>query len=268
MADADANAIVDTALGTPTPPDPSAGTPTPKEPEAQALEPKVEAKTEEPKPESKAEGPKPVDWRERRLGEVSEQKRALEDQLAAARKELEGLKSKAPEPEGQKSEAKYTEAEVLKRAAELAKTQAAEQRFTDKCNDVYAKGQEKFPDFQSTLASYAQLGGLQRPFVEAVLQAGDKAPEILHALGKDLNEASRVMSLPAIEQAFEIAKMAGALSAKPQVAPAQTSGAPAPVKPKVGGAARSEPDVYDDTLSTKDWIALRNKELSDRHARR
>lgn len=256
---ADAAIVADAAqLGTPTPPL-SQATPTPQDPETTvAADPGATAPVEPvTDPAPILEAPKPVDWRERRMGELAAQKRALEDRLAA----LEAKPKETPQADG---EARYTEAEVLTRANDLALRRTQDMRFNDQCNDVFSKGSEKFQDFQSTLGSFSQLGGLNRQFVEAVLQAGDKAPEVLYTLGKDLNEAARIMSLPPMEQAYEIARRALTEAPKATVS-VDVSKAPAPIKPKVGGATKAEPSVYDDTISTADWITMRNKQLQGRN---
>ena len=270
VADPVVDPVVDNG-GTPTP-EPG-GTPTPQDPAAEpviaaadpAVDPAADPVVADPTPEPA----KPVDWRERRLGEVSAKNRELAARIAELEAKAAPKADAPPQPQvGADGKPLYTEAEVLTRADQLAKARVEEARFNDQCNDVFSKGTSKFEDFQSTLAAYAQLGGLSRPFVSAVLQAGDKAPDLLYSLGKDMNEAARVMSLPPVEQAFELARLSLKLDEKPKVEGVKVSNAPAPVKPKVGGGARAEPTVYDDSASIADWMAVRNKQLEARRGTR
>ena len=98
---------------------------------------------------------------------------------------------------------------------------------------------------------------------EAAFETGS-APEVLHHLGQDTEEASRIAALPPLKMAVEVAKLAGRLSA-PKSTP--ISKAPAPVKP-VNGSVKATVDLA--AIAQKDdmaaYVAAR-KAAGDRWAR-
>lgn len=130
---------------------------------------------------------------------------------------------------------------------EVNKRLAARQ-FDDKCNEVYSSGKSEFGDFDDTLGNFRMLGGLQQPFLEAVTQLPD-AHRVLYALGSDMDNAARIMSLPPVPMAIELAKLASKpVSAKP------VSNAPKPIRP-IDGAPKGNPDPSKMTMD--EWIKWR-----------
>jgi hypothetical protein len=98
-------------------------------------------------------------------------------------------------------------------------------------------------------------------FLAAALETGE-APKLIYALGSDLNEANRILSLPPLKMAVELTKLA----AKPEQ---QISKASKPITPLNGrGVAHEAVDPTDptraDALSTKAWMERRNAQLAAR----
>ena len=80
------------------------------------------------------------------------------------------------------------------------------------------------------------LGGLQPAVVEAAMETGEAA-KVLYELGKNPDEAARIMALPPTKMAVAVAKIA----VKPSSAPA-VSKAPPPIKSLNGSGGKVETD--------------------------
>ncbi len=174
----------------------------------------------------------------------------------------------------------------------LVGEQSATQEFNRRCNESVGLGKAAHTDFEQVVMG--TLAGLSpvydavtnRPMlpqllIEAALETGE-AHEVLYALGKDTVNASRIMGLPPIRQAVEIAKFHEKLvAARPPkegednknedndneeaAAPPNTSRAPAPPRTQAGrGNNPSRPafDMMDTSKSsTSDWIAKRQADV-------
>jgi hypothetical protein len=258
--------------GTPTP-KLGEGTPTPEEPV-------VEAAAEE---EAEAE-PDKKPWYTKRFDELTGKWRDEERQhaqtkteLALAKAEAEALR-KGGKAEGEEKPAPAAAApdpnlvprsEVSRLAKEEANRLAAEADFNKSCNEVFAKGKAEFKDFDKKVGAFGQLTsghtdpvafGNYMNLVSASLELGDDSAKVLYALGSDMDEAARVMSLPPIKMGVELTRIASRLNTGKPI-----SSAPAPIRP-VRGAAKAEPRLDDPNLSTAEWVALRNKQLAEKRA--
>lgn len=116
----------------------------------------------------------------------------------------------------------FTQADVER----LAEQKVRQERFNEQCNNTYQAGKKEFgAEFDSILANFKLLGGLdQHP---ALLEAATAIPEghrVLQHLGSNLDEAHRVLSLPPVQMAVEIARLSGTLKGR------AVSQAPPPVK--------------------------------------
>jgi hypothetical protein len=202
-----------------------------------------------------------VPWFQRRIDtltrEKSESVRAAQAIAEENRQLRETLQAKetpdpAAKPPTKPQAPAQGELDVETRAAAIA----AQREFDRNCNDIYAKGKEAYPDFDDSLKSYANLGGLTPQFIEATMEAGD-AHVILQELSKDMDEASRIMSLTPTRQAVALAKVAAKLQAVPK-----TSSAPPPIRPLAGGGTSVEKDP--EKMPMKDWIVWREKKLKEK----
>lgn len=98
-------------------------------------------------------------------------------------------------------------------------------------------------------------------FLSAALETGE-ASRLIHSLGGDLDEASRILGLTPIRMAVELTKMA----ARP---PSEMSNAPRPLNPVgsqgVNNRATFGPDdPSSDNLSTEEWMRRRNEQITAR----
>lgn len=193
----------------------------------------------------------PAPWARKRIDDLTREKNEAKrraDELEQQLRSAKGAKGdEAPEIDLEK--------EIDRRAAE----KAAVQRFNDRCNDVFQTGKKEFPDFELTVERINRdLGTLPLDTLAALLEV-DAPHKVLHHLGSDLNEAARVLSLPPLKQAMELARISANLIAVPTKAGTK---APPPITPRVGGSARGEPDLYSEKMTTDEWMAEREKQLA------
>lgn len=202
------------------------------------------------------------DWKDRRIAQLTGKLREAQEKLEAK-----------PEGAAAAGEAIITNQAELDRLVEAQAERAlAAKQFNESCNAAAEAGRQAFgaEDFNKSVAGLVQLVDMKDPsqaatynqFINAALATG-KAPELLFALGRDQNEAARLMLLPPVQLGIEMARLA----AKP--APAPISGAPKPIEP-IGSRrgphtsiAPSDP-VRADNLSTAEWMVRRNAEVKAR----
>lgn len=211
-------------------------------------------------------------WAERRRAEAAEQQaRLLQEQLNQARQAVQAAPQVdadgnpiAPQVSQQpvRSAPVFSTDEIQRQAQEIANRNA----FDAQVAAEVARGQGAYADFNQVASALQQFGELPRTFVEAALATG-KGADVIYALGKDSLEASRILTLPPVQQAVALAQLAG--SVKAPAAPPVVSNAPAPVTPKVGGGKTTNtPSLEDENMSTADWIALREKQLAAQKGQR
>lgn len=208
-------------------------------------------------------------WAERRRAEAAEQQaRLLQERLAQVSQTIQqtpqvdadGNPVAAPTPVRPAAPV-LTADEIQRQAQEIANRQ----EFDRQVAAEVARGQGAYADFNQVASALQQFGELPRTFVEAAMATG-KGADVIYALGKDALEASRILTLPPVQQAVALAQLAGTV--KPE-APKVVSSAPAPVTPKVGGGKTSNtPSLEDENMSTADWIALREKQLAAQKGQR
>ena len=166
--------------------------------------------------------------------EARRQARTLEERLAA-------IEAKNP-PEAGSPEA--MDAEISRRAEALADARV----FNSRCNDIYRDGVKAFPDFEGVISEVGKIGAMTREIIEAADEAGNPAA-ILYHLGKDLDEADRIKSLPPSRQGAAIARFSATLATgkaeqeKPATVEPRVSRVPAPIRTVEGrGQATVNPD--------------------------
>jgi hypothetical protein len=205
--------------------------------------------------EAAPEPAKAKPWFQTRIDELTrlrhEEKRradALEAQLRQATPEQTPAQAAVPTPDAL-AQAVQTEAQRL----------VAEQTFNQQCNEVYSKGVAEFPDFQQSVQAFQNLGGMPPAFVEAALETG-AAEKVIHALGKNLDEASRILALPPAKMAVALTRFADKL-----VAPPKPSAAPPPPKNPLSGTSNASPESDPDKLPMDQWMAWREKQIAQRN---
>lgn len=237
-------------------PDPSATpSPTPSATPAATPAPAVDPDNDPSKP----------DWRDRRISQLTAQLRAKN--VAAA----------TPSPSPAPGTVTLTQAEIDEQVNSRASALAATNEFNRQTQEVVNAGRLAYPDFDSKTSALTKLVNVNdnaeltryHEFLATTFETG-KAAEILHALGGDLNEASRILALSPVKQAMELTKLAGKIAAPPEVDP--ITKAPKPITP-VGnrGGSHTQIDPSDperaDTLDTKTWMQRREAQLAPAQGR-
>lgn len=175
----------------------------------------------DPEPEAKAD-PEPDEF-EKRISRMAFEKRAAEKAVRQLQERLDRLEGKAPPLE--------KDAEFEQQVEIRAKQLAAQNAFNERGNQVYRDGVKAFPDFDSKLAALNELGGISPQLQDAACEAGD-AHKILHYLGKNLDEAERIMKMPPAAMGAALAKIDGKINTPSP--PKPQSKAPPPIKPLAG----------------------------------
>src|SRR5215471_1793642 len=166
-----------------------------------------------PQDQGQAPAPQPrVDWRDRRIGEQQARIRELRAQLEQYQNPQHSQSNSQPQQAysgngqaqlqqpympGAMPDPALIERQIQERAQQLA----AQQEFNRRCNDAAEIGRRQFTDFDSRVSKLVGLVDQNDPaaltsynnFLNAALETGDPA-KLIHALGGDLDEASRVLT--------------------------------------------------------------------------
>lgn len=180
-------------------------------------------------------------WEERRAREAAEARnKELEAEVAKLRTPAttpasaptSGISTTTPSAPALVNEpAAPTSPQAVDRLIDARATQLVAQReFVKQCNDVFDKGEKEVPGFKDGLKGYDVFGGLGKfpTFVQATVKL-ENGHKILHELGTNLDEAERILSLPVVDQAIELAKLD--LKMKNISTAPPVSNVPAPIAP-------------------------------------
>lgn len=206
------------------------------------------------------EGKDPNGWALKRIGALTAKSHQAERDAQAARGEaeryrqlLEQMRNGDQTAEPKPGETPNIEELVTKRAEEIAQQKAMAERG----QSVSKVGAEQFPDFMSAVQTLDALG-ISGEQVQSLLGMDD-AHKVIYSLGKNPEEAERILSLPPLQQGRELERLA---SKPAPVAPTKAvSQAPAPVKP-IDGGVTTEKDPS--KMSSAEWMAWREKTKSTR----
>jgi hypothetical protein len=228
-------------------------------------------------PTPQPEPPRQVsDWRDRRIGEQQARIRELRAELERYRgngqAQPQGQMQGQQAPQGYAApppDQAFIERQIEERAAALAATQ----EFNRRCNETAEAGRRAFPDFDTKVQKLVGLVDGNDPasvsvynsFLNAAMETGE-ASKLIYSLGGDLNEASRILSLPPVRMAVELTRM----SSRPVQ---EISGAPRPINPAASMGVNnrtplSADDPNSDQLTTEEWMRRREEQISSRRTAR
>ena len=254
-----------------------------QEPPVESPQPAPTETPTEPAVEPEAPPPPPAartDWRDRRIGELTQRNREQRAELERLRAQV-GPQDPGRAPNGQyQSPAGYQgpggppdQATIDQQIQQRAAVLAAGQEFNRRCNEVAEAGRRTYADFDTQVGRLVGLVDNQDPqsmaqyneFLSTALETGE-APKLIHALGGDLNEASRILSMSPRQMAVELTRMA----ARPIT---ELSQAPRPINPAATSAqaqrtSTSPDDPGSDNMSTEEWMRRRNEQIAGRNVRR
>lgn len=180
-----------------------------------------------------------------RIGQLTRQKRELEERLVQFEQAYQPQQQQAPV--GQ-YDPQSVHLEIHRQAQEIAK----QERWRETTDRVWNEGLSKFPDWGPQLNNMATLlGGIPQSLTEAAIESG--APhEVLYHLAKNPDEAARIAMMQGTKQAVAIASLAQNFKGAKKV-----TSAPPPIAPKVNGAAVVSASLDDPNISMEEWAKLR-----------
>lgn len=225
-------------------------------------EPKEGDEEADPKPEGDNEPEQPrkpekkkIPWELKRINEETNKRREAEKRLAEMEAELSRLRGDKPaDTEGadKQPDIETIRREERERIRREESQRLETERFNAACNQTFEKGVETIPDFveaRDTLVNALGDEIQRRPeFLQAITEL-DNGHHVFYELGKNPEEAERILGLSPIKMAMELAKMSDKVS-KP--APKPISKAPAPVMP-VKGAAGAADRLDDEGAPMDQW---------------
>jgi hypothetical protein len=225
--------------------------------------PPIEAPVEAPVAEAPQEAPvtletenKPPQGLLDRIGQLTRQKRELEERLQAMEAPQQQYYD-TQQPTGG-VDPRQVQLEIYRQAQELAK-QNEWKSTTDK---IWNEGLAKYGDWAPQLNNMAQiLGGIPTSLTEAAIETGNPH-EVLYHLAKNPDEAARIALLPTARQAVAVAKLAQNVGA-----PKRVTSAPPPISPKVQGIGSAPATLDDPNISMEEWVRLRNEQAIARRKR-
>jgi hypothetical protein len=181
------------------------------------------------------------DWVQRRIDQLVREKHEEKRQREALETQLRQYQQPTQtqtQPNG--------EVDVYKAAEQLIK----QRDFNAACNKVFDAGKTEFADgWDQSLRTFQMLGGASPEFLEAVT-AMDAGHKVLHHLGQNPEVAERVLSLPPLRMALELARLESTVG---QAKPKPVSKAPDPINPVGGRSAPVEPEEFKTTAEQIAW---------------
>lgn len=210
------------------------------------------------------EGKDPNGWALKRIGELTRQKHDATRQVAEAQSEaaryralVEQMRQESgvepgQQPQQQAQQPQNIEALVQQRATQIAQQEQIQARG----KSVASVGETEFPDWGQAVRTLDALG-INDSQVSALLGMDD-AHKVIYSLGKNPEEAARILSLPPVQQGRELERLA--LKAAQPAAKA-VSKAPAPITP-VDSNVSAEADPS--KMSMEEWVKWRNKNATTR----
>lgn len=141
-------------------------------------------------------------------------------------------------------------AEIERRANELSEAR----QFQSTLTNIASEGLKAHPtDWATTVHNLQRINALDPDIISVASSLGNPH-ELIYSLGKDMNEAARIASLPASQKGAAIAQFQARLKT---AAAATVSGAPAPIPEGVGGNSPSTD--LNDNMSMDAWADKRKK---------
>ncbi|MFM0020905.1 hypothetical protein [Paraburkholderia azotifigens] len=218
---------------------PTASTEQVQQPAENSTEPGAVQTTEAVEPAAQ-EKPK-NDWVQRRIDQLTREKHEEKRQREALEQQLRQYQ----QPTESTTPKQMTADEIRAEAKRLIQ----QEKFDDACNKVFDAGKTEFPDWDSSLRTFQMLGGASPEFLEAVT-AMDAGHKVLHYLGQNPEVAERLLSLPPLRMALELARLESTVG---QAKPKPVSNAPAPINPIGGRSAPVEPEEFATTAEQIAW---------------
>jgi hypothetical protein len=213
---------------------PTASTEQAQQPAETSTEPGAGQTTEAVEPAAQ-DKPK-NDWVQRRIDQLTREKHEEKRQREALEQQLRQYQQ--PAEQTQQPQQRQMSADEIRAEA---KRLIQQEKFDEACNKVFDAGKTEFAgEWDSSLRTFQMLGGASPEFLEAVTSM-DAGHKVLHHLGQNPEVAERVLSLPPLRMALELARLETTVG---QAKPKPVSQAPAPINPIGGRSAAVEPEEF------------------------
>lgn len=156
--------------------------------------------------------------------------------------------------------------DAVEEAKRQLRAEAELREFNEACNKTFASGAAEYGDtsFRDAVGALNAVGaGTHADFLQAVTQLPD-GHRLYPLLAADLDNAARILAMPAPRMAVELAKLALAAPAAepaPESTPPPVTQAPAPIRTIRGGSAR-QPNPNTETMA--EFIKRRDREDAEK----
>jgi hypothetical protein len=159
------------------------------------------------------------------------------------------------------------QADPVETAKEQLRAEAREREFNAACNEVARKGNEEYgSEFGDAVRSLNAVGYGSRPDALAAIASMPDGHHVYRSLAADLDNAARVLSLPPMMMAMELARMSQRVAAaaangeagEPRATTRSLTRAPDPLR-TVGGTSRAAQVPLEKT-NMADFIRRRDAE--------
>lgn len=214
------------------------------------------AETTPPTEDKPADPPKPApDPRDRAIRQLAFEQRETRRQLQAAREQLE--RNQPPrDPNAPPSQADF-ERQVQERAQAMIERQET----TARSEAWIAKGNAEYPDFTERCNDLANLGAGENPAFMAAIGRLDNGHKVIADLAANPGETARILRLPAVDLAIELAGIGHRIATAPPPAAKPTTQAPPPIRP-LQTTARAE--VRPENMDSDEFQIYYNKKTRGR----
>ena len=137
--------------------------------------------------------------------------------------------------------------------------QQEQKKLVDDYNTRAQAFAKERPDFFNIISDAADL--IISPETAYIIQKSEVGPRIALHLAENPDVADRLNAMDATSRVYELGKLEMKVTTQPKTKtePKRVSAAPAPLSSTKGSAPAANKDLYDPTLSTAEWIALRAK---------
>jgi hypothetical protein len=222
--------------------------------------------------EEKAKQKKPLSWEMKRIHEETNKRRDAERRAQELEAQLSQYRTGNNAGQEAQEGGEQPSIDDIRRQTrdeirrEETQRQEAERRNAA-CNNVFEKGVAEIADFVDARDTLVTAFGHEinsRPeFLDAITEL-DNGHQVFAELGRNPDEAERILSLPPVRMALEIAKLGTRLSKPNTPTPKPVSKVPPPVNP-IGGKP-TESNVLEDPDADQDkWSREFLKRFSERN---
>lgn len=220
---------------------------------------------------------KPKKGFEKRISKVvSERDRARQELEYWKEQALKGAQSQSTAPQQQvgqftgkptremfENDDQYFEAlsdfKVEQRLQER-ETAQEQRKLVENYNTRAQEFSKERPDFFDIINDAADL--IIAPETAYIIQKSEIGPKLALHLAENPDVADKLNRLDATSRVYELGKIEAKLAPTQPIVKAEVkrvSSAPAPLTPVKGAAPAAGKDLYDPTVSTAEWIAMRSK---------